>query len=269
MKIAFWSPTPFAGRKSTNLLLLALQSIVEEGGEQLILHADPMGSGPEHFFLSGTQRSRMMQRNEFGIEHLMKMLHCERFSKESAINASYTFVEGKLHILPAGSERFYADKDIAAGEIINLIRCADEVFQNVWVELPAGESEFSQKILSEVDGVVVNLGQSPYEISKIERLPHFDREVYILGAYESHCIYSVHNLMLMFPRLRGKCMTIPFHTGLFVAGCEGSVEDFRMREVNQKETRESPSFFRMLEKNYRRISEGWTAVSCGERKGKK
>jgi len=120
MKIAVWSPTPFAGRKSTHLLLLVLMTIMVEKSEQLVIHTDSEGSGAEHFLLSGNHRNRMMEQKEFGVEFLCRSLHCERFSKELAINSSYTFAEGKLHVLPGGSRRFYEERD-ATAEVCDMI----------------------------------------------------------------------------------------------------------------------------------------------------
>ena len=81
MKIAVWSPTPYAGRKSANLLLLALQSIADDGGEQLIVHIDPEGSGPEHFLLSGRHRTRMVEQKEFGLSFYANYCIVSAFQK--------------------------------------------------------------------------------------------------------------------------------------------------------------------------------------------
>lgn len=268
MKIAVWSPTPFAGRKSTHLLLLALQAIIEEGGEQLVLHADYEGSGPEHFLLSGIQRSRMIRQKEFGVELLCRLLHCERFSKELAVNSSYTFAEGKLHVLPAGNITFYRGREQEAGKAIcNIMQFAGKDFQNVWVELPAGESEFSRQIFSAADCVIVNLAQSPCEVEKIGRLPHFENAFYMIGAYEQRSIYAMHNMMLLFPELRGRCAVVPYHAGFLAACCTGDVESFWMREISQRDTKAVPTFFRAVEKAYEKWKEGGSE-KCGEEKSR-
>ncbi len=268
MKIAVWSPTPFAGRKSCNLLLLALQAIGEDGKEQLILHADPIGSGPEHFLLSGRHRSRMMEQNEFGIEFLCRLLRCERFSKEAVTNAAYTFAEGKLHILPSGSRPFYeGDKCKTAEEVCNIIRAAGEVFHNVWIELPAGESMFTERVLNEADCVIVNLAQSPCEGEKLTGLPKLKHAFYLLGAYEQRTIYTVHNMMLLFPGLRGRCAVIPYHTGFFEACCSGEAERFWLRGVSTAEDKACSTFFREVKKTYRKWKEGCSPEICEQENG--
>ncbi len=267
MKIAVWSPTPFAGRKSSNLLLFALQSIAEEGGEQLVVHADPVGSGPEHFFLSGRHRSRMMEKKEFGVEFLCRLLQCERFSKETVKNAAYTFADGMLHVLSAGSRSFYVENECrAADEICNMIRSANDVFHNVWIELPAGEAVLSKQILHEADCVIVNLAQSPCEGEKLTGLPKFKRVFYIVGAYEQRNIYTVHNLMLLFPELRGRCAAVPYHPGFFEACCAGEAERFWMRGVSGTEDKAIAYFFRETEKAYRKWKEGCGPAICGKEK---
>lgn len=251
MKIAVWSPTPYAGRKSTHLLLLALQAVSEEGGEQLIIHADPFGSGPEHFLLSGNHRRRMMEHKEFGLELLCRLLHCEHFSKEAVVNASYTFAEGKLHVLPPGHRCFYEGKEAeVAKELSGILQYAGEAFQNVWVELPAGESEISTRILSEADYVLINLPQRFCDVTNIEKLPVFQREMFLFGAYEQRCVYTMHNMMLLFPRLRGKCGVIPYHPGYLAACCAGEAERFWMRGQNSETEKDSEVFFRTVKKTY-------------------
>lgn len=257
MKIAVWSPTPFAGRKSTHLLLFALQAIAEEGGEQLVLHTDSEGSGPEHFLLSGSNRKRMMERNEFGVEFLGRVLHCERFSKELAVNAAYTFAEGKLHVLPSGSRRFYRENPKDATEAVcRMMRAAESAFQNVWVELPAGESEFSSQILREADCVIVNLAQSPCEVAKAGGFSKSMSVFYLVGAYEQQNVFSMHNMTVLAPELSGRCAVIPYNAGLLATCCEGDAERFWLRGEKLKERTEYTPFYRAVEKAYKKWKAG-------------
>lgn len=268
MKIAFWSPTPFAGRKTTHLLLFALQTILEEGGEQLVLHTDSKGSGPEHYLLSGNKRNRMMQQKDFGLEVLCKMLRCGSLTKEMVINASYTFADNKLHVLPAGNEGFYTEKEEeVADEIEGILRYGDTVFQNVWIELPAEMSAVSERIVRAVDCVVINLAQSPLELSKVGVFPQKEREFFLLGVYEKQCIYTRHNLMLLHPRLRGRCGEIPYHPGYLAACCGGSAEAFLLRGLLRAEDENPDSFFEAGKRAYRK----WKQVgeSADENKNKK
>lgn len=266
MKIAVWSPTPYSGRKSTQLLLFALESIAKEGGEQLVIHADEKGSGPEHYLLGGKNRNRMMERKEFGVEYLNRVLHCERFSKEAVINASYSFAEGKLHVLPAGTEYFYRGREAAAAmEVAGMMQSADEVFQDVWVELPAGDSELATVLLSLADCVIVNLVQSPLELKKIEHLPDVQPMFFVIGAYEPRCIYSMHNLSLLFPKIRGRCATIPYHAGYHAACCEGRAEHFFVRERGSEEEGPDTFFGKELEKAYTKWKEWVKKEHVGEK----
>lgn len=259
MKIAMWSPTVFSGRKSTNLLLMALQAISAGDGEQLVIHADPEGSGPEHFLLSGSHRRRMMKEKEFGVEFLASLLRCERFSKELVINAAYTFAEGKLHVLPSGGCGFYmSETKNAVDTVSRMISFADEVFQNVWVELPAGNSLVADRILAEADCVIVNLTQSPYETEKLNGLPVLKNAFYLIGAYGQRNILSVHNLELLYPQLRGCCGAIPYSSELLAACCAGKAEEFWIRGRGQKDMKEVTTFPYVVEKVYN----GWKA-RCG------
>lgn len=265
MKIVCWSPTPFAGRKSTHLLLLAMQTIQEEGGEQLVLHTDYRGSGPEHYLLSGSKRSRMIQKKEFGVELLCKMLRCGPLTKEMAISASYTFADNKLHVLPAGNEGFYQENERKVAEDIEgIMQYADTVFQNVWVELPAERSVFSDRILKAADCVIINLAQSPLEPVKLEGLPELKREFFLVGVYEKQCIYTTHNWMLLYPRLRGRCEGIPYHPGYLTACCAGKAEAFLLRGMlrNREETQDF--FFEAVQKVYQR----WKKVGLSEDENK-
>lgn len=248
MKIAMWSPTVFAGRKSTNVLLMVLQAIAAGDGEQLVIHVDPEGSGPEHFLLSGSHRRRMMYEKEFGVEFLANIMRCERFSKEQVINAAYTFMNGKMHILPAGGSGFYLrDESQMMDMISKMILGADDFFRNIWIELPAGASMMADRILSEADCVIVNLAQSPFEVEKIKEVQQLKNVFYLVGAYEQRNILSAHNLELLYPQLRGRCGTIPYCTELLGACCTGEAEDFWMRGVSQKE---KTAFFSTVERTY-------------------
>lgn len=259
MKIAVWSPSVFAGRKSTNLLLMALQAITAEDGEQLIIHADPEGSGPEHFLLSGSHRRRMMTEKEFGLDYLASLLRCGKFSKEQVINAAYTFAGGKLHVLPSGGKGFYIhDTGNAIETVSRIMMCTDEVFRNVWVELPAGRSILGDRLLSEADCVIVNLAQSPFEAEKWKDIRQLKNVFFLVGAYEQRNILSVHNLELLYPQLRGRCGGIPYCSDLLAACCSGEAEGFWVRRTGQKDTKETSMFLYAVEKVYT----GWKA-RCG------
>lgn len=251
MKIAVWSPTAYAGRKSANLLLFALQAIASGEGEQLIIHADPEGSGPEHFLLSGSHRRRMMNEKEFGVEFLANLLQCERFSKAQVINAAYTFAEGKLHVLPSGRKRFYIhDSTDATDTISRILLNADEFFSNVWIELPAGNSLLADRILSEADCVIINFSQSPVETDKLKEMHRLKNVFYLVGAYEQRNILSVHNLELLYPKMRRCCGSIPYCSEFLAACCSGEAEEFRIRGAGQKERKETNAFLYAVEKVY-------------------
>lgn len=254
MKIAVWGPTPFAGRKTVNLLLFAMQALKTEGKEQLILHADPSGSGPEHFLLSGGHRTRMMKKKEFGLELLCKMMRCERVTREMIVDTSYSFAEGKLHVLPAGHKEFYEDKTAVIKDLHNVLHWADKLFSNVWIELPAGESTFAKEMISRVDCVIVNFAQSPAEIVKLDPAFQASRVFYVVGAYEQRNIFTLHNLQLLYPFLRGKCCGVPYYTSLSAACCSGEAEAVMQKE-QEKEMR-VPTLFLELMKKDKRQKEG-------------
>lgn len=250
MKLAFWSPTPYAGRKSSHLLCMVLQA-AKEGGEQLVLHADSVGSGPEHFLLSGRNRNRMMKQQEFGIEQLDHRLCCERFKKELVINSAYSFVGGKLHVLPAGGDFFYQEREEAAAEAVaGMMRRAEGSFQHVWVEVPAGRSTFSARILREADVVVINFPQSPVELRWTLELPQYAKEFFLIGAYERRSVYTKHNLSLLHARLQGKCAVIPYESRFSAACCAGQAERFLERGIVQGEEESIYPFFEEVKQAY-------------------
>lgn len=254
MKIAVWSPTEYAGRKSANLLVFAMQAIARNGGEQLVVHPDVKGSGPEHFLLAGRHRTRMIKQKEFGVELLCKMMHCGRFTKEMAVNAAYSFADGKLHILPPGNPSFYEGNGEGVKELCALIRCAGEVFQHVWIEVPAGENELSRELISASDCVLVSLVQSPHEITKLEKFANLENAFYLVGAYEQRNIFSLNNLCLLYPFLRGKSAVVPYDAGYLAACCTGEAETFLQRGFGTDSV--DSFFFHTVEKSYLKWEKG-------------
>lgn len=264
MKIAMWSPTAFAGRKSSNLLLFALQAVTAGEGEQLVIHADHEGSGPEHFLLSGGQRRRMVSEKEFGVEFLASRMYCERFSKELTTNAAYTFAEGKLHVLPAGSKGFYdSDTKNVTDTISRIVTYSADYFQNVWIELPAGDTALGDRLLSEADCVIVNLSQSPFETEKANEIQKFKNAFCLVGAYEQRNIMSVHNLGLLYPGLKGRCAGIPYSPEFLAACCAGEAEVFLRRRMGQNEMKEPSAFLYMVEKAFSEWKVRCGSYRCG------
>lgn len=244
VKIVFWSPTPFAGRKSTNLLLMSFLS-AEEGKEQLVIHADECGSGPEHFLLSGKDRHRMMQQREFGLELLDRMLQCERFDKSLVINSSYSFANRCLHLLPAGDNGYFRREGKHAVEVLEAVSCrAEKDFHTVWIEAPAGNSELAEAVCRMADLVVINLAQSPWELSRIGEIPKYKKELFLVGAYENRSAYSGHNISLMYPRMKGKLAVIPYQREILVSCFHGKTEEYLTANRRERNRDNSGYFFR-------------------------
>lgn len=253
MKYAFWSPTPFSGRKTSNLLLMALRAAAE-GKEQLVIHADPVGSGPEHFLLSGRSRSRMRECNDFGVETLENALKCREFDRELAIDCAYSFCEERLHVLPAGNKFFYMGRDEVIGDTVaGIMKRASGEFANVWVELPGGECGYRDRILEEADVVVICFSQSFCEFTKITEGYRDNKFFYMIGAYEKRCVFGKHNLTLLYPELRKRCGGVPYHGKFMEACCLGTAELFWERGRCQGEDSDYYSFFGETEKTYQEL----------------
>ena len=191
----------------------------------------------------------MWEKKEFGLGYLKESIRCNGFSKECVKNASYTFWDGKLHVLPAGEESFYKESG-SAEMITGIMKQAEKVFPNVWIELPAGRTEFTDRILSEADVVVINLSQSPAELEKLKEIPPFRKECFLLGAYEARTICSRYNLERQFERLRGCCAGIPYHPGYLAACGEGRAEYFCFRETVSDPERRKGMFQKAVETAY-------------------
>lgn len=254
MTIAFWSPFSFSGRKSTNLLLLAGQAVHESGKEQLVIHSDDTGSGPEHFLLNGKNRKRMEVQKEFGVELLYKQLRCERFDKSLVVNSAYSFLSDRLHVLPAGSGFFCQEERENAAERLNaIINRADHVFEHVFVEVPSGYSDYSNKLCENAKLVIINLSQSPYELFRFGEIPAYSNELFLIGAYEKQCIYSVHNLSALLKRLHGKCYGIPYNRKLLESCAKGEMERFLQLMSFEKEKEDFQPFSEAVEKAFHGI----------------
>ena len=223
MIIAFWSLFPFIGRKSTNMLLMA-QRLAQKRKEQLLVHAHYEGSGPEYLFLSGKNREQLLHRSEFGMESLDHMLRCERYDKSLVVNSSYSFQNGYLHILPSGSEAFCEKTD--GNHIGSVLRRASQDFDNVWVEVPAGISDFSVSVCNYANLVIFNLSQNPLELNHLSKFPVFEKELFLIGAYEPRGVYNLHNLQKVYPRLERKCEAVPYFPELLEAQSCGNFEQF-------------------------------------------
>lgn len=266
MKLVFWSPTPFAGRKSSHLLLMALQA-AKEGGQQLVLHADADGSGPEHFLLSGKNRNRMMEQREFGIELLEKRLRCERYGKEAVLTSAYSFGNGRLQVLPSGGRFFYRSREWEAAEaVVGMMRRASADFEHVWVEVPAGNSPFSECVLKAADLVVINFSQSPAEVLRAVESPRHEKEYFLIGAYEKRSTYTKHNLAILYPRLQGKCGVIPYDVRYLAACCEGAAETFWERGSEPGEEELLHPFFYEAKKSYQGLKRCLTKQDGKEKK---
>jgi len=246
--IVFWSPLAYAGRKTSNLLLMAYEA--SKSGEQLLVHADSRGSGPEHFLLSGNNRNRMLKQKEFGLELLERLMRCNRFEKSTVINCAYSFFDHRVHVLPPGNLTDFGEDKERIDTWLALFQRLSMDFQNVWVEAPAGRSEFSDRLCKMADLVVINLAQSPVELAKINEIVQYPKELFLIGAYEQKNAYSVHNLEQLYPRLKKKCLAVPFMRSFSTYTASGRGELFIRGRMERFFDREDAMLFREMEQSH-------------------
>lgn len=208
MVIAFFSTVHGQAGTSANMLAVGIMSVLKYQKKVLLLQSHYDRNSLEDFLL---KKPRQVQEAEvlddYGIDNIYRNRKLYSMDKDMLLGCCYSFLEGRLQLLPGTSESnrevFEASKEDILSEVIHL---AQEHFDFVFIDVNATYGFIREKILEQSDIMVANFCQNPKIMARFfdENKFREDKLIYMIGNYDKKSQYNLTNLKFLFSKMNKK-----------------------------------------------------------------
>ncbi|WMJ87536.1 hypothetical protein [Anaerocolumna sp. MB42-C2] len=248
MKIVFWSP--LAGHSGTtgSMLAIALLSCLKLKKSVYLLHNQFMDRSMEKAIFDA-ETSDMYE--DIGIDSLARNIKVSPLTEDIINDSSMSLYNNMIHILPGTTKenRYLFEKDISLTfpAIVNSI---NSFYDFIFINLAAGENEYSNKIMEDADIIVVTFAQDKNMIDKYfsgNHLPE-DKTLYLIGKYNCNSRYNLKNLERCYPLLRNKTEVIPYDVGFMDAMADGKVMQYILKNLFNYKGDNNQNFLKKINK---------------------
>lgn len=235
MQIAFWSTVHGQTTTTSNAVAIACAIALDYRMKTLITHSHFDKSTLETSLLDKIYlNSEMTQLKDTGIDALSRFIKFSYLDKESVLSYTTTLIKGRLDLLigtkNASRELYLSDFNSMLEAIMNSIRSHYDL---LIIDVPAGNSELSQKMLSNSDLIVVNLNQN---INVLEDF--FNNEyqrvqqkcMFLISMYDENSRFVLRNLQRRY-KIKDNIGCIPYCRSFADACSEGKAIDFFIRNL--------------------------------------
>ncbi len=215
MKIVFWSNTNAHSCVSSSLIAVAAymaMSLDQENKERVSVIQTQYRYNNIDYPLLG---EGVLADDFFGtgVDALLSASKSRDVTEEDAYNASISLFNDRMNFYRstriANKESFYSEmKQFRA-----VVSALNDYYVDVFVDLAAGDSDFSKSVLLDADVVVVMIPQNRYfvkETLKAVKELGLTHVVYCVGRYDVNASLNLRNLQSMFHELRGHLFCVPY-----------------------------------------------------------
>lgn len=217
MKIAFWSNFHGQSGTTSNMLAVAIMSVLDYKAKVFLAQSHYSMNNLNSSFISVTKPGEKSYFMNVGIDAIIRAIKTRYLDEEIIENCTLSYMNKKLILLPSTvkSNNELYEEDL--NRTINSILGAAEKYHDlVLIDVNSRTSGTTNKILDYVDLIVVNLRQNPRVLKDYEEnfLEDFKDKniIYMFGNYNPNSLYSIKNLKSQYPWLRrNKLGLIPYN----------------------------------------------------------
>ena len=240
LKVAFWSNLHGQNGTTSNMLATSIMSV--------LLHNSKVFLGQTHYNLNNLEAPLFTVSNNdkktyfmnIGIDALVRAIKSTYLDKEIIENSTLSYMNRKLVLLPStvkSNEKIY-EEDLDK-TIISILQVVEKYHDIVFLDINTRLNDISNKILDDVDYVVVNLSQNLSVLNDYEEnfLGEFKKKniIYIFGNYNPDSTYSLVNLRKSFTWLKSKNVgLIPYNIEFMDSMSDGKIIPFFYKNYNNE-----------------------------------
>ncbi|PKM95304.1 MAG: hypothetical protein CVU84_06395 [Firmicutes bacterium HGW-Firmicutes-1] len=230
MQIAFWSTVHGQTTTTSNAVAIACAIALDYRMKTLITHSHFEKSTLEAALLDKIYlNTEMTQLKDTGIDALSRFIRFSSLDQESVLSYTNTLVKGRLDLLigtkNTNKELYLSDFNSMIEIILNSVK---SYYDLIIVDVPAGNSCISHKILFNSDLIVFNLNQNTNVLEDFFNNEYqlFQQKcVFLISMYDESSRFGLKNLQRKY-KLKDNIACIPYCRTYADACNEGKAIDF-------------------------------------------
>lgn len=236
MRVAFWSNEQGLSGTTSNTLAIALMIALNYRYKVLLTHAHFNKNTLEYSLLPKNYlRSELMDLSDHGIDALSRFIRFNKVQEEDFENYTTSLLRHRLDLLLGTkvTNRKIYDEEFA--KVMKLILdSANNYYDLIFIDLPAGKSSINDMILSSSDMVIVNLNQSLFALDNYFDSPlKQDNHLYLLGRYNKESRFNQSNIKRRY-ELKKNLNSILYNIEFADACSDGKAIDFFLKNLDCK-----------------------------------
>lgn len=236
MKIAFWSNVHGQSGTTSNLMAIAVMSTLLYQYKNLVTQTHFNMNNLEVPLVSTSSRADKELFMDLGIDALTRCIKSAPLNAEVFESCSISLLDKNLNLLPGTTKdnREIFENDISK-TISGILHAASKYHDLVFVDTNSGKNELTMKIIKDSDIVIVCLNQNKSMLEDYFRNYEIqDKKVfYLIGNYDDHSRYNLHNLRKCFSWLKSdNSAIIPYNTEYMDAQSDGQVIQYVLKNLD-------------------------------------
>ena len=237
MKIVFWSPVHGQAATTSNLLTVAITSVLNNKYKNLITQSHYNLNNFERPIIGTSIKELSEQFADVGVDALARFQKTIPLNEEIIENCCISLLSQRLNLLPGTTmlnEELFEKEMISA--FPSILKASEEYHDIVFVDANSGRrNKITNKILEEADLIVVNHSQNISVIEDFFNNYSFDEKktLYLIGNYNYQSKYNLRNLINSYKQFnKSNLAAIPYNVEYLDAQSSGEAIKFLVRNQN-------------------------------------
>jgi MinD-like ATPase involved in chromosome partitioning or flagellar assembly len=236
MKIVFWSNVHGQSGTTSNLMAIAVMSTLLYQYKNLVTQTHFNMNNLEVPLVSTSSKADKEFFMDLGIDALARCIKSAPLDAEVFESCSISLLDKQLNLLPGTTKdnREIFENDISK-TIFGILQAASKYHDFVFIDTNSGKNELTMKIIKDSDIVIVCLNQNKSMLEDYSRNYEIqDKKVfYLIGNYDYHSRYNLHNLRKCFSWLKNdNSAIIPYNTEYMDAQSDGQVISYLLKNMD-------------------------------------
>lgn len=260
MVIANYSPQHGQTGATSNMLAIILALVLTEEQNILVMQSHFKMNNLEASLLKKPKQTLAVDPfDDYGMDSLIRNKNMTALDKQLIENSSYSFLDGKLQLLPGTRKVSGEDYEKESSVLLDIMETAKECYDQVFIDVSSRESELTNQILNTADLVIVNLCQNQQVLETFFSSERIDlpNKLYLFGNYDCRSRYNITNLLHQFRGLdKKKTLPIAYCVGYRDAIWDADVIRFFQKNLQGKKTNKNDTFIKNVSAAAKYIRKG-------------
>ncbi len=238
LKVAFWSNFNGQNGTTSNMLATSIMAVLLDKSKVFIGQSHYHLNNLENPLLLVSKRDRKAYLMNVGIDAIVRAIKSTYLDEDIIENCSLSYMNKKLILLPSTVKSNYGiyEEDLDK-TIISILQAVNKYHDMVFMDVNSRQNSITNKILDNVDLIVINLSQNLTVLNDYEEnfLSQFQNKnvIYVFGNYNPDSLYNIKNLKKRYSWLKSKNVgLIPYNVEFMDSMSDGKIIPFFYKNIN-------------------------------------